>query len=98
MSTRSHASRRGSGTSFLRMAARSGSPAVRAKSSTGEGMPRARLHEQYETTVRTAPMQEVGYTNAMQVPRLEKIVVNRGVGEAAQDSKKAEAAAADLTA
>jgi large subunit ribosomal protein L5 len=34
----------------------------------------------------------------MQVPRLEKIVVNMGVGEAVQDSKKAEAAAADLTA
>src|SRR5437868_1827147 len=45
MSTRSHASRRGSGTSFSRMAARSGSPAARAKSSTGEGMPRARMYE-----------------------------------------------------
>src|SRR6202035_5371268 len=98
MSTRSHANRRGSGTSFSRMAARSGSPAARAKSSTGEGMARARLHEQYETTVRPALMQEFGYKNPMQVPRLEKIVVNMGVGEAVQDSKKAEAAAADLTA
>jgi large subunit ribosomal protein L5 len=61
-------------------------------------MARARLHEQYETTVRPALMQEFGYTNPMQVPRLEKIVVNMGVGEAVQDSKKAEAAAADLTA
>jgi len=43
-------------------------------------------------------MQEFGYTNPMQVPRLEKIVVNMGVGEAVQDSKKAESAAADLTA
>jgi len=43
-------------------------------------------------------MQEFGYKNAMQVPRLEKIVVNMGVGEAVQDSKKAEAAASDLTA
>jgi large subunit ribosomal protein L5 len=43
-------------------------------------------------------MQEFGYKNPMQVPRLEKIVVNIGVGEAVQDSKKAEAAAADLTA
>jgi large subunit ribosomal protein L5 len=43
-------------------------------------------------------MQEFGYKNPMQVPRLEKIVVNMGVGEAVQDSKKAEAAAADLTA
>ena len=61
-------------------------------------MPRSRLHEQYETTVRPALMQEFGYKNPMQVPRLEKIVVNMGVGEAVQDSKKAEAAAADLTA
>src|SRR6201984_3166194 len=61
-------------------------------------MSRVRLHEQYETTVRPALMQEFGYKNPMQVPRLEKIVVNMGVGEAVQDSKKAEAAAADLTA
>ena len=61
-------------------------------------MARARLREQYETTVRPALMQEFGYKNPMQVPRLEKIVVNVGVGEAVQDSKKAEAAAADLTA
>jgi len=61
-------------------------------------MSRARLHELYETTVRPALMQEFGYQNPMQVPRLEKIVVNMGVGEAVQDGKKAEAAAADLTA
>ena len=61
-------------------------------------MARARLHEHYETTVRPALMQEFGYKNPMQVPRLEKIVVNMGVGEAVQDSKKVEAAAADLTA
>ena len=61
-------------------------------------MARARLHEHYETTVHPALMQEFGYKNPMQVPRLEKIVVNMGVGEAVQDGKKAEAAAADLTA
>jgi large subunit ribosomal protein L5 len=60
-------------------------------------MNRPRLHELYETTVRPALMQEFGYTNPMQVPRLEKIVVNMGVGEAVQDSKKVEAAAQDLT-
>src|SRR6201993_2540264 len=98
MPTRSHASRRGAGTSFSRMAARSGLPAARAKSSTGEGMPRARLHEQYETTVRPALMQEFGYKNKMQAPRLEKIVVNMGVGEAVQDAKKIDAAVSDLTA
>ena len=61
-------------------------------------MSRARLHELYETTVRPALMQEFGYKNPMQVPRIEKIVVNMGVGEAVQDSKKGEAAANDLTA
>jgi len=61
-------------------------------------MARARLHELYTTTVRPALMQEFGYTNSMQVPRLEKIVVNMGVGEAVQDTKKVEAAANDLTA
>src|SRR5437660_10946578 len=61
-------------------------------------MARARLREQYETTVRPALMKEFGYKNPMQVPRLEKIVVNIGVGEAVQDSKKADAAASDLTA
>jgi large subunit ribosomal protein L5 len=61
-------------------------------------MARARLHERYETTIRPALMQEFGYKNPMQVPRLEKIVVNMGVGEAVQDGKKVEAAANDLTA
>ena len=61
-------------------------------------MAATRLQELYETTVRPALMQEFGYKNPMQLPRLEKIVVNMGVGEAVQDSKKAEAAASDLTA
>jgi len=61
-------------------------------------MSRARLHELYETTVRPALTEEFGYKNPMQVPRIEKIVVNMGVGEAVQDSKKVEAAANDLTA
>jgi len=61
-------------------------------------MAATRLQELYETTVRPALMQEFGYKNPMQVPRLEKIVVNMGVGEAVQDSKKADAAATDLTA
>ena len=61
-------------------------------------MAATRLQELYQTAVRPALMQEFGYKNPMQVPRLEKIVVNMGVGEAVQDSKKAEAAANDLTA
>jgi len=61
-------------------------------------MATTRLQELYAATVTPALMQEFGYKNPMQVPRLEKIVVNMGVGEAVQDSKKAEAAASDLTA
>jgi large subunit ribosomal protein L5 len=61
-------------------------------------MTKPRLQEHYETTLRTALMQEFGYTNALQAPRLDKIVVNMGVGEAVQDSKKVEAAASELTA
>jgi len=61
-------------------------------------MAATRLQELYEQTVRPALMREFGYKNPMQVPRLEKIVVNMGVGEAVQDTKKAAAAASDLTA
>jgi large subunit ribosomal protein L5 len=58
----------------------------------------ARLREHYEKVVRPALMDEFKYQNVMQVPRLEKIVINMGVGEAAQDAKKMEGAVADLTA
>ena len=58
----------------------------------------ARLREHYEKVVRPALMDEFKYENVMQVPRLEKIVINMGVGEAAQDAKKIEGALADLTA
>jgi large subunit ribosomal protein L5 len=57
-----------------------------------------RLREHYEKVVRAALMDEFKYSNVMEVPRLEKIVINMGVGEAAQDSKKIEGAVADLTA
>ena len=57
-----------------------------------------RLHEHYQQVVRPALMQEFGYQNRLQVPRLDKIVVNMGVGEAVQDAKKIDAAVGDLTA
>lgn len=57
-----------------------------------------RLQERYNETVRPALMQEFGYQNPMQVPRLEKVVLNMGVGEAVQDAKKIDAAVGDLTA
>ena len=58
----------------------------------------SRLQELYKSEVRAALMQEFGYKNPMQVPRLDKIVVNMGVGEAVQDAKKIDAAVGDLTA
>jgi large subunit ribosomal protein L5 len=57
-----------------------------------------RLQERYKAEVRPALMQEFGYENSMQVPRLEKIVINMGVGEAVQDAKKIDAAVGDLSA
>jgi large subunit ribosomal protein L5 len=57
-----------------------------------------RLQERYDSEVRPALMQEFGYQNPMQVPRLDKIVLNMGVGEAVQDGKKIDAAVSDLTA
>jgi len=57
-----------------------------------------RLEERYHQVVRAALTQEFSYQNPMQVPRLEKIVVNMGVGEAVQDAKKMDAAVGDLTA
>jgi len=58
---------------------------------------RPRLHEHYETVVRDALTEEFGYTNRFAVPRLDKIVINMGVGEAAADSKKLDAAVGELT-
>ncbi|EPY01570.1 50S ribosomal protein L5 [Magnetospirillum fulvum] len=57
----------------------------------------ARLRNHYDTVVRPALQKEFSYANPMQVPKLEKIVINMGVGEAAQDAKKIESAIAELT-
>lgn len=58
----------------------------------------SRLREQYETDVYPAMTERFDYQNRMQVPQLEKIVVNMGVGEAVQDPKQLDGAVADLTA
>ncbi len=57
-----------------------------------------RLQEAYQGKIRPTLKQEFGYTSDMQVPRLEKIVVNMGVGDTVNDIKKMEAALGDLTA
>jgi large subunit ribosomal protein L5 len=62
-----------------------------------EAIAKTRLQQHYETVVREALQKEFGYANPMQVPKLEKIVINMGVGEAAADQKKLDAAVAELT-
>ena len=57
---------------------------------------KARLQEHFETTVRPSMMEEFGYENRHQVPKIEKIVVNMGVGEGVADTKKVQAAAGEL--
>jgi len=58
----------------------------------------ARLQEHYEKVVRAELIKEFSYENALQAPRIDKIVINMGVGEATSDSKKINAAVAELTA
>ncbi len=55
-----------------------------------------RMRTVYEETVRKAMIDEFKYGNVMEVPRLDKIVLNMGVGEATSDSKKPSIAAADM--
>jgi len=57
----------------------------------------ARLQEFYEETIRPALQEEFKYKSSMQVPKLEKIVINMGVGEASQDKKLINGALDDLT-
>lgn len=56
-----------------------------------------RLKRLYSDSLRESLRKEYGYSNDMMIPRLEKIVLNMGVGEAVKDSKKAKSAVDDLT-
>ena len=56
-----------------------------------------RLKQHYEKTVKPQLMAEFGYKNSLETPRLAKIVINMGVGEAVADSKKIQAALDNLT-
>jgi large subunit ribosomal protein L5 len=56
----------------------------------------ARLKERFETEIRTSLMKEFGFTNPMQVPRLEKVVVNMGLGEAINNGKVLDASVDQL--
>src|SRR5438128_11004449 len=55
-----------------------------------------RMKSEYRQRIRKAMKEQFGYTNEMQIPKLDKIVVNMGIGEAVADSKKAAAAMKDL--
>jgi large subunit ribosomal protein L5 len=70
--------------------------AGKASSKPADYMPR--LKTDYEDRIVKAMTEKFGYKNRLEVPRLDKIVVNMGVGEATQDKKKVEAAAAEMEA
>lgn len=69
---------------------------VRKAEGTREEKYVPRLQERFRKEITPALMKELSFSNPMQVPRLEKVVVNMGVGEGAQDSKALDAAAEDL--
>src|SRR5712691_9926569 len=86
-----------------------GKPAPGGKPRTGKGgaaapapaaapATRARVRDRFRTSVIPALMKERGYTNPFQVPRLEKIVINMGVGEGKENPKILDFATADLQA
>lgn len=57
-----------------------------------------RLKKLYDATIRAQLTEQFGYKNVMEVPRLEKIVINMAVGDATQDKKKVDAAVQDMLA
>jgi large subunit ribosomal protein L5 len=87
-----------------------GKPAGRQQTAEGQGAAKAerpqraprpkdykpRLKSHYEKVLRAELGKQFGYANPMQIPRLEKIVLNMGIGEAVNDRKKVDAAAKDL--
>jgi large subunit ribosomal protein L5 len=56
-----------------------------------------RLRAEYDKSIRGQLTEKFGYANVMQVPRLDKVVLNMGVGDSVNDRKKAETAAAELS-
>jgi len=58
----------------------------------------ARLRDTFDSEIRQKLMERLNYSNPMQVPKLDKIVLNMGVGEASQDRKKIESAVDEMTA
>ncbi len=73
-----------------------GEAAEKAKARQPEERVTPRLKTYFEDVVRQKLAEEFGYKNRMQVPVLEKVVINMGIGEGVNDRKKVEQAAADL--
>jgi large subunit ribosomal protein L5 len=65
-----------------------------AKEDTGRYVPRLKL--KYDAEIAKAMTERFGYKNAMEVPKIEKITLNMGVGEASQDKKKVTVAASEM--
>ena len=55
-----------------------------------------RLKKKYDEQIRSKLKEEFGYTNDMQIPKIDKVVINMGVGEAVADSKKIKTALAEM--
>lgn len=73
-----------------------GEKSAAAKPAVEEPRKPARLKVQYDSVIKKKLAGEFKYKNALEVPRLEKIVINMGIGEGVADRKKVEQAAADL--
>ncbi len=87
------ARRRGGG-----KAAPTAEPSAPAKRASVSGSTRPRMRERFRSAVVPAMMKERGYSNPFQVPRLEKVVINMGVGEGKENAKVLDFATADLQA
>jgi large subunit ribosomal protein L5 len=79
-------------------AAPAGEPAGPAKRASVSGSTPPRMRERFRSAVVPAMMKERGYRNPFQVPRLEKVVINMGVGEGKENAKVLDFATADLQA
>jgi len=91
------AAKGGKGAAQAEAAAQGGAAAPAGKKVKASPAEPPRLLKRYKEVVRPALTKEFGYKNLLQVPRLEKIVINMGVGEAAGDQKKLDTAVAELT-
>src|SRR6187399_2919506 len=72
-------------------------PRAREQRSMAETAYVPRLRTEYDQSIRAKLTEKFGYANIMQVPRLDKVVLNMGVGDAVNDRKKAETAAGELS-